>query len=316
MSVILLTADSFDPIRKTVRALAAQTVHDRLELIIACPSEESLGLVDEEMAKFDSFRILSLGKFTTTSKARTAAIQIAAAPIIALAEDHAYPEPGWAEALIEAHTQPWAGVGPAFINANPGIVSWVAMIFDYGRWTDPVAPGEIDDIPGHNSSWKRSILLEYGPQLEFMLPAPTILNWALQAKGHKLYLEPAAKIRHLQVSRLWPCLVEQFNVARLFPAVRSKDWPWYRRLFYVCSMPVLLMRNLRGWLANFRRVDAKGEILAKAWPILLLMTVVWAAGETLGYAFGIGRAQEDTLVFDTDRLRYANRRDRDLAAIR
>ncbi|HEY4281749.1 MAG TPA: glycosyltransferase [Chthoniobacterales bacterium] len=253
LSIILLTADRFEPIRKTVRALALQTVRDRLELLIVCPSEDKLGMPKEEINGFHSFRVISFPNFDRTSGARIEGIRLARAPIVALAEDHAYPEPGYAEALINAHKGPWAGVGPALINANPGILSWIAMLADYGRWVEPVHGGVIDDIPGHNSSWKRDVLLDYGARLEAILPAPTFLNWDLQRQGYQLYLEPAAKVRHLQVSRVWPWIVEQYNVARLLPAERAEDWPWYKKLFYVCGMPVLLMRHLRGWIKSFRR---------------------------------------------------------------
>ena len=314
LSAILVTADCFEPLRKTVQSLAAQTVRDRLEIIIVCPSENSLGLVDAETAGFHSVRVIELAGLKTTSAARVAGIRAASAPVVALCEDHAFPEPGWAEAMIETHKQAWAGVGPALINANPGVVSWVAMAMDYGRWIEPVTSGVIDDIPGHNSSWKRSLLLQYAAQLESMLPAPTLLNWDLRAKGHKLYLEPSAKVRHLQVSSLWPCLVEQFHVARLFPAERSRNWAWYRRLFYVCGMPLLLTRNLRGWLGHFRRIDPTGQTSAKVWPFLLLALIVWGMGEIAGYSLGIGLAQERTLCFDTHRSLYLNRRDRQLFA--
>jgi hypothetical protein len=78
-------------------------------------------------------------------------------------------------------------------------------------------------------------------------------------------------------------------------------------------MPVLLTRNVRGWVANFRRIDPDGGILARAWPMLLLLAFVWGAGEMVGYAMGIGQAQEKTVGFDTNRMRYVNRRDRALA---
>jgi hypothetical protein len=314
LSVILVTDDTFEPLRRTMRALAAQTVRDRLEIVLVCPSEDSLGLSEAETAGFHSVRVIELVGLETTSRARAAGIRAARAPVVALCEDHAFPEPGWAEAMIEAHKQRWAGVGPALINANPGVVSWVAMVMGYGRWVEPVTGGTIDDIPGHNSSWKRSLLLEYGTELESMLPAPTFLNWDLRAKGYELYLEPSAKMRHLQVSSPWSCLVEQFHVARLFPAERSRNWPWSQRLLYVCGMPVLLTRHLRGWLAHFRRIDPTGKILAKAWPLLLIALGVWGVGEIAGYTFGVGLAQERTLCFDTHRYRYLNRRDRQLLA--
>ena len=315
MSVILLTADTFDPIRKSVAALSRQTVQDQLELIIVCPAEDELGL-EEELPGFHSVRILSVGPIITTSKARAAAIRIATGPVVALAEDHAYPETGWAEAMIEAHKQPWAAVGAALKNANPGIVSWVALVVDYGRWVVPVPSGEIDDVPGHNSSWKRSLLLDYGSQLEYMLPALTFLNRDLEAKGHKFYLESNARVVHLQVSKLGACLHEQFNVARLYPARRAQNWPWYRRAFYVCGMPVLLMRHVKGWIRHIRRIDPSGGLLIRTFPMLMLMTLVWGTGEIFGYVFGIGRAEEDTVVYDTARGRYVNARDRELVVAR
>ncbi len=314
LSAIIVTADSYQQIRKAVLALSTQTVCDRVELVIVCPFQESLGLVEAELSGFHSVQVVEIGKMTTTSASRVAAIRAAAAPVVALCEDHAYPEPGWAEAMIAAHKQPWAGVGSALTNANPGATSWVAMVMDYGRWVDPVASGVIDDIPGHNSSWKRSLLLEYGSDLEWMLPAPTFLNWDLRSKGHQLYLESGAKMRHLQVSNPWACAVEQFYVARMFPSERSRKWPWYRRLFYICAMPVLLARNLRGWLGHFRRIDPTGKILARSWPVLLVAVVVWGIGEIIGYSVGIGSAEERTLCFDTDRASYLSRRDRSLMA--
>jgi hypothetical protein len=314
MTVIILTADSIDPIRKAVTALSRQTAQSRLELIIVCPDEDELGITPEELPGFHSVKILGFGRVTNTSKARAAAIRLAKAPVVALAEDHAYPEPGWAEALIDRHKEPWATVGPAFINANPGIVSWVALAVDYGRWVEPVTSREIDDLPGHNSSWKRDLLLEYDADLEHWLTGSTFLNWDLSAKGHKHYHETAAKVRHLQVSKLGPCLFEQFNVARLFPARRSHGWPWYRRMFYVAGMPVLLARNFRTWLGHLRRIDP--SLPAKTFPMLLLMAVVWGAGEIVGYTVGIGRAEEDTLKFDTNRAQFVNTRDRELVISR
>jgi hypothetical protein len=315
LSVILITSDGYEPLRRTIRALGEQTARDRLELLVVCPSREGFRPVESETMGLHSLKVLEMPDLTKTSTARVAAIHAATAPIIAVAEDHAYPEPRWAEAMIAAHRGPWAGVGPAFLNANPGIVSWVALVLAYGRWIDPIPPGVIDDIPGHNSSWKKNLLLEYGADLESMLTAPTLLNWSLRSKGYVLYLESAAKVSHLQASRLWDCLIEHFHVARLFPARRSRNWPWYRRLFYAVSMPVLLGRNVSHWIKNLGRVDPGGSILLKSWPFLFVAGVVWGLGEIVGYLFGIGSAEERTLSFDTHRLQYLNRRDREFLAV-
>src|SRR4051794_27357416 len=97
MTVVLLTADTIDPIRATVTALSRQTAQDRLELVIVCPDKTQLGITPDQLPGFHSVKILGVGPVTNTSKARAAAVRLGTAPVVALAEDHAYPEPGWAE---------------------------------------------------------------------------------------------------------------------------------------------------------------------------------------------------------------------------
>src|SRR5437868_5149876 len=87
--------------------------HEIREIVIVCTAEDSLGLAKEEITGFHSVRLIEMGDIKTTSRARAAAIRAASGPVVALAEDHAFPEPDWAEVLIRAHRQPWAAVGPA-----------------------------------------------------------------------------------------------------------------------------------------------------------------------------------------------------------
>lgn len=62
----------------------------------------------------------------STAEARAAGIRQANAPVVAFVEDHSYPDPDWAERLIEAHRKLWAAVGPVMmVNANPAtMISW------------------------------------------------------------------------------------------------------------------------------------------------------------------------------------------------
>src|SRR3989304_2271303 len=75
----------------------------------------------------------------------------AAPPPVPLAESHCSPDPAWAEALLDAHRGPWAAVGPALYNANPGTsVSWVNLLMDYGPWLGPPDGGGVGDLPRPN----------------------------------------------------------------------------------------------------------------------------------------------------------------------
>src|SRR5205814_7700430 len=129
-SVILVTPDSYETIRKTVRALRMQTARKCLEIVIIAPSKRTLGLIEDELKEFHSVHVIEFGKIEALAAPRVAGILAASAPLVALGEDHGFPERDWAQSLIEAHRQPWAAVGPAFINGNPGAMSWMSLIMD------------------------------------------------------------------------------------------------------------------------------------------------------------------------------------------
>jgi len=119
MSVVVITPDRYETVRKTVRHWKAQSVRGRLEIVLVAPSAVELGLDKSEMQDFLQFRVIEVGPINSTAKARAIGVRHASAPVVALSEDHAYPAPGWAEAIIIAHKDGWATVGPVMANANP-----------------------------------------------------------------------------------------------------------------------------------------------------------------------------------------------------
>jgi hypothetical protein len=52
LSVVIVTPDRYDTIRKTVRHLRAQSVKDRLEILIVAPSAEKLDLDSSDWRTF------------------------------------------------------------------------------------------------------------------------------------------------------------------------------------------------------------------------------------------------------------------------
>src|SRR5829696_4542817 len=124
LSVILPTADDYKTIRRTVRALHRQTARDQIELVIVSPTDDP-GVIPEDVSGFFSVKIVNGGPLLTSNISRVAGIRHASAQIVVLGEDHCFPEPAWAAALIEAHRGDFAVVGPVLTNANPrSMMSW------------------------------------------------------------------------------------------------------------------------------------------------------------------------------------------------
>ncbi len=308
MSVILITPDCYQTIHLAVTYLLAQSVRDQLEIVIVAPSADRLEADELALASFHSFQIVEIGEIKRVGEANAAGVRRARAGVVAFVEDHSYPHPGWAEALIEAHREPWAAVGPVVDNANgDSVVGWADFLVGYGPWLDPARSGIRDFVPGHNSSYKLALLLEYGRELEDMLESETTLHSDLRRKGHQLYLEPGAKISHLNFEKLSVWIQAQYYSGRAFAAPRSEHWPLTRRLLYFVGGPLIPFVRWRRILEQVRGSRRPGAPPTAVWPVLLLGLGVSAAGEMIGYTWGAGDAIERRCDLEFHRIRHLHK---------
>jgi Glycosyl transferase family 2 len=314
LSVVLVTAGGFGNIRRTVRHLRAQTVQSRLELIVVASSEAAI--VDRqphETAGFQRVVVVPAGPIDNVDTSAAAGIRRATAPVVAIIEDHAYPEPEWAAALVEAHRDSHAAIGPAVLNANPSsLLSWTNMLLAYGRWGEDAPPGEIDDIARHNSSFKREALLAYGDDLERLLGREGGLLQDLRAKGHRLLLQPAARIAHVNPSRLVSTADLRFNAGRLYGASRAarNRWSMPKRLLYAAAGPLIPFVRFRRLRKDLFGAGQRRALVPRVYPALLLGLAFDGAGQMAGYLFGAGRSPDKLAVFEMDRLQHLTARDR------
>jgi hypothetical protein len=309
MSVVLATSGDYETIRKTVRHLRAQTVRDRLELVIVASSREALDPDEAELQDFQQFQIVEMGVVPSVCDGYAAGVQQATAPVVAFAEDHSYPDPGWAAALIEAHRQPWAVVGPVIALADPGnATSWADYLLAYGPWLDPTPAGVVDHLPGHNSAYKRAHLMQYGPKLAARLQAESVLHRELRDQGYQLYLEPAARTLHVNFSQLSTLLPRALYSGWTFAAERARSGPWgvLRRLLFMGATPLIPLVRLRRALRDLHRTGRQGEILPRVLPPLILGLVASALGEAAGYACGDGDALQRLSEYEFHRPRRSD----------
>jgi len=304
MSVVLATPDTFASIRHTVERLAAQTAHAALELVIVAPSRAALAADDALLGAFHRVVVVELGAVAGIGAANAAGVMRASAPVVALAEDHAFPDPGWATALIAAHEGPWAAVGPAVRNANPATaVSRADLWIGYAPWIAPGEPGEHAYLPGHNTSYKRAALVAYGERLPAMLDAETLMHWDLRARGERLWYEPRAQIAHANFSLWRSWLPAQFHYGRLFAGVRSHDMSVARRVVYTLGAPLIPpLRLVRMW-RDARARSAGGAIIA-CLHALVAGLALDGLGQMVGYALGAGSAGARVSRYEFRRFRH------------
>lgn len=293
---------------RVVQALGQQALASQMELVLIAEHPEQ-GLPPALTAPFGWVRVVPQPDWTTMTDARVAGIRHARAPIVAICEDHCFPVPGWADALVAAHRGPWAAVGPAILNANPVTrVSWANLGIEYGPWLHPVAAGACAHVPGHNSSYKRAVLLEYGDRLATIFEAESVLHWDLQQRGQAVAMEPAARTRHQNFSRFTPSILLRFCSGRIFAANRAYGWPWWRRALYSGGSVVLPVVRTWRTLGHLRRVRDMRPRRGLSLVIFTLLCVD-AVGESVGYVFGQGRQPQRLSAIEHDRARFMSPRD-------
>src|SRR6186713_2516119 len=119
LSVLCITPDTVATLTPLFSALAAQSIAKQLEIVLVAPA----ATINEPLPfESDTFSILTRATGApdaTNPQLRASAVRLARAPYIAFTEDHCFPEPRWAEALVEALQSGAMGAGPVMVNANP-----------------------------------------------------------------------------------------------------------------------------------------------------------------------------------------------------
>jgi len=290
LSVILPLPDGTDSSAQTMDALRAQSVADELQIVLVAPRKTIVNQRWFESTEFADVKVVPIESMVSTAVARAAGIMAASAPLVVLAEDHSFPASDWAERFISAHQGPWAAVGPAMANANPRrALSWANLAIEYGCWLDPVTSQTMDHLPGHNSCYKRDLLLAYGENLPRMLEAESILHWDLRSNGHQLYLDATAKTFHQNYTRFRPSLYLRFLGGRLFAVARGRRWPILKRAVYGFSGPLIVLRRGYRILRDLQRIGRLNQFMPEMAFWLTIMLAADAFGEICGYLFGPGR---------------------------
>jgi GT2 family glycosyltransferase len=310
ISVILITGDSYDTLRKTMARLREQTIRERIEIVVAALDADSVHPDAEDLAAFYSVKVVQCTSGNLLANAAATGVRQATAPVAAMIEDHCYPDPGWAEALLARHRQGYAAVGAEIRNANPeSAVSWCSFLLTLGNWAPPAQAGEVATVASHNSSYLRSAVLDLGEDLDKLMASETVLNWRLRDAGHRLFLEPAAKAAHVNPSRLGTFAYVRFHSGRVFAATFSHGWPFLRRLRFAAVSPLAEIKRLAGIMSAAQRRNTPVSMLRLA-PLFSLAWFLSSVGYIAGSLAGAGDSLPFASVLYFGRAKTLNTSDR------
>jgi hypothetical protein len=302
LSAIVVIPDSYDTLRTTMSYLHKQTVADQIEIVFVIPSVPKIEIDRSELSCFHSWQVVEIDSIPSIAGGFVTGIRQAHAPVIALTEDHAFPDANWAETFITAHKQHWAVVGPCMRNCNPdNILSWADFYQAYGEYSPPLSSGPVRHLPGHNSSYKRDILLEFGNRLEELMEAESVLHRHLKAKGYELLLEPKTCTSHLNFTSWSTWIPVKYYTGRQFAATWSITWSWPRRLLFTLASP--LFPFIRFWYIQkeIRRTQSTLFLIRIA-PSLLGGLLFEGLGHMVSYLPRKGDHRDKVMKYEFNRV--------------
>jgi len=305
LSYVVVT-DTFATIRDVVRAVAAQTIHDQIELVIVCSSAEELALDPKASEGIGAVRVIEAGPVIPLSPPRAIGVRAATCPLVFVGETHSYPAPDCMERLMTAlASEEYAAVMPMIVNGNPDTaLSWASIMLTYRHWMEPTARAGIDVLSTYNACFRRQLLLDFGDELTELFDYGSGLDQRLRRNGARFLIEPAARLSHLNVATFNGFVPDRFLGGRFWGSARMRPWPVTRRLLYLAGAPLIpaliagkALRS-RQWIHHRPRLP-RGTAL-----LLLIGAILTAAGEVAAYAAGRGKTPIQLAEYELHRSRY------------
>jgi hypothetical protein len=305
LSVVLVAGSQRGRAQLVLDAVSAQTARERIEVIVVDLAPTNLPRL--EVAPALRHHYASRPDITGWGAARAAAVRLAAGTAIAFIEDHCFPARDWAEFVIDAHRGPWGAVGYAFTNANPETYeSRSALMARYGLFVHPARRGPAPIVSGNNVSYKRDLLLGFGPQLERVLDIDFNLQEILGTRGVPMFVESRALAAHTNYTSIVKESRTGHAYCRLLAARRAETQSWSvgRRLVHgfgaPLGSPVIRLARL---VASLRGRRALWPAVAAGLPVITALYITDALGESFGYLFGVAHAEREALRWElhTDR---------------
>lgn len=310
LSTVVVSSKDFPRIERTVHHLQRQTIAEQIELIIVAarpmPAAQSL-------SGFGAVRVITVGYIDNVDTASVDGILAASAPYISVVEDHAYPEPTWAERVVAAFGQSAeiGVVGSQMGNANPNSgLSWANLLIAYGPQT-ATRSQTVKSVPSHNSSFRADLVQPLGTELYGLVGRGGRLMKEIREQGAVFHHAGDARLTHANPSRLRSSADLRFNAGRAYATQRSKGWSLPKRVAFALGSPLFPLLRLRLFYNDY---FASGRVEKRLIPALLLALAFDAAGQAVGYLLGAGRSGDVLATFEMGRMQHLTAGDK--AALR
>lgn len=295
--VVALIDGRVEALARCLEALHRQTGAPSMEIIV--PYDDPCAAVVELGRSYPDVRFIHAKHLDTAAARRggsrehhdtlrTIGLREARSRYVALTEDHAVQEEGWARGLVDAldaHAGV-AAIGGAVECGGDRLLQLAVYYCDFGRYQNPLPEGPAAFVSDSNVVYRREALESVGDVWADDYHE-TAVHWALVERGHEIWLTPRVQVWQTRTGLTFrEAMRERVVWGRSFAGTRVRGAAVGKRLLLAALSPLLpfLMtaRLARGVVQRGRGVGR----FAAALPLVFALQCAWAFGELLGYATG------------------------------
>ncbi|WP_433989476.1 hypothetical protein SuNHUV7_41180 (plasmid) [Pseudoseohaeicola sp. NH-UV-7] len=314
LTIALSTCYSVETISRTLASIAAQTIADRITLLLAVNPGTDVASVRPYLDAVDDYRVHDTVKIDTVDRSSACLAFKASTPYVACVEDHVFLDPEWAEKIVDTFEKTDADVvGTGVFNANPdSLLSWANFSLAYSYWSVSVPSGPSNWVSHHNGSFRKSLLEKFDAKtaVDGFNREGQIIRDIIDSGG-KLYFTNEARLRHINPSNWRSTFTHRTDVGRLYAANRAREGNWGlgKRALYVALSPAIpFLRYARERSSIFAVFPEIREVTH--FPAVMIGLIFDAIGQVQGYLVGEGDVRQRLTVFEMDRPQHLNARDR------
>jgi hypothetical protein len=286
LSVVVPSVTGDDSLVGCLSALRTVAAKTPLQIIVAdrCGDHLRSALA----ARFPDVEILAAATGTSIPELRAMAFDRARGAAVAVIEDHVIVPPDWGRDLLAALADGPEVVGGSVYNgATSTILDRAAFLCEYAPVLMPLPRGPAERIAGNNVVYRRAVLDRYRGAAAGQWE--DVLHASMRQDGVRIECRPEISVEHRQRMRIGDYMAQRFLYSRSYAGARAVAAGRLRRVMMavrsVALPPVLLARIGRHAVRARHTHD-----YVSGFPLLIVFTTVWAAGEVVGWLRGTGDA--------------------------
>jgi GT2 family glycosyltransferase len=281
VSVIVASHNARRNIEQCLSALeVARQEHDAEIIIVDNSSDGTAGYISTH---FPQVTLLRAPPRDLTPLLWEAGIRAASGDLVAITTADFIPRPDWIGRIVEAHQEPYAGVGGAIENEpEGGPVSWAIYFCRYSPYMPPFDAAKVHDFAGDNASYKRSKLLQYEEARQNGFWEAEV-HARMVADGLELYLCPRILVTHRKSYSFGAFMAQRFFHGRQCGSERAARMSLGRRITRVFAAPLVPFVMLYRVAMRVLKQRRRGAQFLAAAPVMLAFFSSWAAGELVGF---------------------------------